>query len=103
MLSHEMSMEKFVELRGDEKWKEGHAQGLEEGHAQGLEEGHAQGLEEGHAQGLEEGHAQGLEEGRSEEKILIARNLLTKRLSMDFIAETTGLTLEEIEKLSITE
>ena len=79
MLSHEMSMEKFVELRGDEKWKEGHAQGLEEGHAQGLEE------------------------GRREEKILIARNLLTKGLPLVFIAETTGLSLEEIQKLSITE
>jgi len=41
----------------------------------------------------------GLEQGREEEKLEIARNLLTKGSSPEFVHETTGLSLAEIEKL----
>ncbi len=38
-------------------------------------------------------------DGRKEAQTEIARNLKTKGLSDDFIAETTGLSVEEIDKL----
>jgi len=52
-------------------------------------------FEDGHAQGLEQGHA----EGQIEEKLTIARNLLAKGSTPDFVSEITGLSLEEIAKL----
>ena len=45
------------------------------------------------------GHAEGLAEGRSSEKNEIAKKMKAKGQASDFIADITGLTLEEIEKL----
>jgi len=39
------------------------------------------------------------EEGREQEKLIIAKNLLTKGMSPEFVQEITGLSLEEIEEL----
>lgn len=50
---------------------------------------------EGHAEGRAEGHA----EGRMEEKLEVAKNLKQLGISMDAIAQATGLSLEEIEHL----
>ena len=49
----------------------------------------------GHAEGLAEGRA----EGRSSEKNEIAKKMKAKGQASDFIADITGLTLEEIEAL----
>ena len=49
----------------------------------------------GHA----EGHAEGLAEGRAEEKLENARRMKSKGYPLDDIADITGLTIEEIEKL----
>jgi predicted transposase/invertase (TIGR01784 family) len=49
----------------------------------------------GHAEGLAEGPA----EGRSSEKNEIAKKMKAKGQPTDFIADITGLTIEEIEKL----
>ena len=57
--------------------------------------GHA----EGHAEGLAEGRAEGLAEGRSSEKNEIAKKMKAKGQPTDFIADITGLTIEEREKL----
>ena len=40
-----------------------------------------------------------MQSSREEEKVIIARNLKAKGLSLNLIAETTGLSLQEIEKL----
>jgi predicted transposase/invertase (TIGR01784 family) len=40
------------------------------------------------------------EEGREEEKLLIARNLLEKSSSLEFVYEITGLSLDEINALT---
>jgi predicted transposase/invertase (TIGR01784 family) len=53
------------------------------------------GLQKGRLEGLQKGRL----EGKREEAIAIARNLKAKGLSVDLIAETTGLSAEEIEKL----
>ena len=47
----------------------------------------------------DEGRAEGLTQGREEEKLEIARNLKTMGLPSESIAQATGLTMEEIEKL----
>ena len=59
------------------------------------EKGREKGREEGREEGLEEG----LERGKKEEKYSIARNMLTIHIPPAKIAETTGLSVEEIEKL----
>jgi len=58
-------------------------------------EGHAEGLKEGRAEGLMEG----LEKGRAEEKIENAKKMKDKGSPLDFIADITGLTIEEINNL----
>jgi len=46
-----------------------------------------------------EGHEDGFKDGQENEKISIARNLLTKGSTPEFVHEITGLSLEQIEKL----
>ena len=53
----------------------------------------------GKAEGLAEGKAEGLAEGEAKEKLNIARNMKAKGADVAFIAECTGLSLEEIKKL----
>ena len=66
---------------------------------QGLEEGMKQGLEEGMRQGLEEGMKQGLEEGMKQGLLSTAYNLRKMGLSVEHVAQATGLTAEEVESL----
>jgi len=54
----------------------------------------------GHVEGHAEGHAEGLVEGRTEEKIEIARNMKSDGVDPKVIAKYTGLSPEEIERLS---
>ena len=54
---------------------------------------------EGRAEGLAEGRAEGLEQGRMEERLSTARNLKKLGIAPDTIAQATGLSSEEIEKL----
>ncbi|MDY7013359.1 MAG: Rpn family recombination-promoting nuclease/putative transposase [Cyanobacteriota bacterium] len=67
---------------------------MNEGRAQGRADGRAQGRAEGRAQGRAEGRA----EGEKEKAIAIARQLLG-RLDPEAIAQTTGLSLEDIQAL----
>jgi predicted transposase/invertase (TIGR01784 family) len=62
-------------------------------------EGLARGLAEGKARGLAEGRAEGKAEGKAEEKSLIAKNCKNSGIPYETIAQCTGLTIEEIEKL----
>lgn len=62
-------------------------------------EGHAEGLAEGRAEGLVEGRAEGLAEGRAEAKWEDARKMKSKGYPVADIAEITGLSIEEVEKL----
>jgi len=67
----------------------------EEAIEDGIEMGRKQGIAIGHAEGHQQGHAQGI----TEEKLTIARNLLVKGSTPDFVSEITGLSLDEIAKL----
>ena len=80
--------------------KIGHAEGHAEGLSEGLAKGRAEGLSEGLAKGRTEGRAEGRAEGLAEQAIAIARRLKAKgTLSLDEIAEMTGLTPDEINTL----
>ena len=71
--------------------------GRRAGRAEGRAEGHAEGLAEGHAEGLAEGHA----EGAATKALHIAQNMRSLGIPVDTIVAATGLTREEIEKLSV--
>ena len=52
-----------------------------------------------HESGIEKGMAKGKAEGKAEEKLNIARNMKKAAVDSAIIAECTGLSVEEIEKL----
>jgi len=71
------------------------SKGKKEGIEQGRKEGKAEGLEQGLEQGIEQGLEQGLEQGKKE----MALNLLNMGLTVEDIAEASGLSVEEIRNL----
>ncbi|MBQ1927272.1 MAG: hypothetical protein II180_14245, partial [Proteobacteria bacterium] len=54
---------------------------------------------DGKNDGLEEGRKSGLEEGRNESKLEIARNLMALNVSDEIIMRSTGLSLDEVQKM----
>lgn len=50
---------------------------------------------------LQAAEARGEARGEAREKIVIAKNLLKAGLSIDIIAKSTGLSIEEIQKLTL--
>ncbi|MCA6604443.1 MAG: flagellar assembly protein H, partial [Pseudanabaena sp. M007S1SP1A06QC] len=58
------------------------------------------GLAEGKAKGLAEGKAKGLAKGKAEERNQIALNMLRSNITVDVIAQVTGLTVKQVQKLS---
>jgi len=58
-------------------------------------------IETAESKGEKRGKAEGRAEGKAEGKLEIARAMLLKGLEIDFIAEITQLSKEEIEKLKI--
>ena len=78
---------------------EGHLEGLAEGLVEGRAEGLAEGRAEGLAEGLAEGRAEGLAEGERKKNFENAQKMKEKGMTLELIAEITGLSTEEIEKL----
>ena len=77
-------------------WIEGRADGLAEGLAEGKAEGLAEGEVRGKAKGLVEGEAK----GKAESQRQIAAKLKRQGIPVDVIIQCTGLSAEEISKLS---
>ena len=57
------------------------------------------GLEKGIQRGMEKGIEKGIMEGSQKEKIEIAKKMLKLKIDKEIIAEATGLTEQEIEKI----
>ena len=97
----DMAEKVFKEVTLDEKaWIEKRSRELAEHNraselAYAREEAREQGLEQGIAQGRTEGEAS----GRAERELEMAKALKDKGVDIDIIAETSGLSVEEIEKL----
>ena len=64
-----------------------------------MDRNYEQGLEKGIEQGLEKGRAEGETAGQAVATLKLARNFKNAGISAEVIAENTGLSLEEIEKL----
>lgn len=90
-----LSAEEEAELLRNTLMNEAKAEGLK----QGMEEGREIGIEQGIEQGIHQGIHQGILEGQKEEKIKIAKNMLSMNLELEIISNSTGLTKEEIEIL----
>ncbi|MBR6060830.1 MAG: hypothetical protein IKP67_02035, partial [Spirochaetales bacterium] len=63
------------------------------------EKGLKKGLEKGRKQGMKKGLKRGLAEGSHAAKLETARNFLRMGFPAEKVAEGTGLSLEEIQKL----
>ena len=72
---------------------------IKEGHEEGRKEGLKEGLKEGEEKGRKEGLKEGEEKGRKKEKLIIAKKLFQKEMSLEEVAEMTKLPLEEIQSL----
>ena len=68
-------------------------------HAAGYDKGLQQGLEQGLQDGLQQGIEQGLQDGLQQAKVEIDKKLKQRKIDIDIIIETTGLTKEKIEEL----
>ena len=79
---------------------EGLVQGHAEGKAEGLEQGRAEGLEQGRAEGKAEGLEQGRAEGEHLAQLRMVRRMKETGLSVEQIAEMTGLAMDEVEALN---
>lgn len=64
------------------------------------EDGWAEGRAAGHAEGRAEGHAEGRAEGIKEEKLETAKRLLSAGVDVSTIVLATGLTVDEVKRLS---
>ena len=84
-------VERLIEQKKKEWQQEAWSGGREEGRA----EGHAKGL----AQGLSQGLAQGLGKGEERAKEVVVRNAVKMGLSIDAIAQLTGLSEKEIREV----
>ena len=73
--------------------------GLEIGIEKGIQRGMEKGMEEGIQRGIEKGIEKGIMEGSQKEKIEIAKKMLELKIDKETIAEATGLTEQEIEKI----
>ncbi len=94
----------LTEFNAEQVYRNWLQEGREEGFEQGREEGLQAGREEGLRAGREEGLQAGREEGRAEGSIEKAREtteklLRMKVLTLEQIAEGTGLSIEEIKEL----
>ena len=78
-------------------------EGREEGRKLGIEEGRKEGrelgIEEGRKEGLKEGLQQGIEKGKYNKAIENARNFLNLGIDVEIVAQGTGLSLEEVNKI----
>ncbi|WP_353282166.1 Rpn family recombination-promoting nuclease/putative transposase [Wolbachia endosymbiont (group A) of Aleiodes leptofemur] len=84
--------ERIMDLRKEEGIL---AQKLDDATAKGIQIGH----KKGRAEGKEEGIQIGVEKGEKQAKMTVAKNLLKAGVSIDIIAQTTGLTVNEVKDL----
>ena len=64
-----------------------------------MEYRYEEGVEKGKKEGIEQGKQEGLEEGLIKGQYQTATNMKKKGIDLQTIADCTGLTLEEVEKL----
>ena len=79
--------------------QDGLALGKFKGKTQGIKLGKAEGIKIGRAEGIDIGKAEGMNVGKAEQALEIARNMKQKGLDPAMIAEFTGLSSKEVNRL----
>ena len=99
----EKGMKKGMEMGMEKGIEKGLQQGMEKGMQQGIEKGLQQGIEKGMQQGIEKGLQQGIEKGIEKGRTALMLEMAQKLKALNYpiadIAKTTGLTIDQIEKL----
>ena len=72
---------------------------LNEAERKGIKKGRQEGIKEGLQKGIQEGLQKGIQEGEKSKAIEIAKSLVNIGLDKETISKSTGLDLNEIEKL----
>ncbi|QGW04773.1 Rpn family recombination-promoting nuclease/putative transposase [Proteus terrae subsp. cibarius] len=75
--------------------------GIEIGKAKGIELGKTEGIEIGKAKGIELGKTEGIEIGKKIVQMELAQNLLKENFDLLFIEKISGLSIQEIEELTV--
>ena len=88
MLFNEITVEEFAEIRAREAYEDGEKSGEKIGFVKGEKSG------------FTKGETAGLAKGAAQKQQEIARNLMQLGLDLARIRQATGLTAEEMEKLS---
>ena len=94
-----LSEEEYDQYEASLKYLEDEIDMEQHGYERGMEEGLKKGTEQGMEQGLKQGMKQGKLEGEKTANLRNAKRMKQKGLDVDDIAEITGLSLEDIEKL----
>ncbi|MBR6198638.1 MAG: Rpn family recombination-promoting nuclease/putative transposase [Spirochaetales bacterium] len=90
-----------LEMKYRDYLEEGWAKGMEKGMERGMEKGLERGMEKGMKKGLIKGMKKGYAKGSHRAKLENASNFLKMGLSIDQVAQGTGLTVEEIQKIKL--
>ena len=72
---------------------------FDDGLSQGRNEGISIGEKLGEERGISIGLSQGISQGEKKAKLETAKSMILRNISIDIVAECTGLSVEEIEKL----
>ena len=88
-----------MEYDKHELWRMDYAATMRNAARKGMARGLAEGMEKGMAEGMEKGMAEGRAEGETKSKMETALKMKSKGFSAADIADITGLTKEEIEKM----
>ncbi len=75
------------------------AKGITEGITEGMAKGITEGMTKGVAKGITEGMTKGITEGMTKGVAKVAQGLLKEGISIKIISRSTGLSIEEIERL----
>ena len=94
-----LSEEEYDQYEASMKYLEDEIDMEQHGYERGMEEGLRKGTEQGIKQGMEQGMEQGKLEGEKAANLRNAKKMKQKGMDVDDIAEITGLSPKEIEKL----
>lgn len=92
---------KGFKLGIDEGFEIGKNEGIELGKTVGIELGKTEGIELGRTVGIELGRVVGIEIGRKSVQLELAKNLLKENFELSFIERVSGLSIQEIEELTV--
>ncbi|OQX29677.1 MAG: hypothetical protein B0D92_02425 [Spirochaeta sp. LUC14_002_19_P3] len=74
-------------------------EGMKKGIEEGVKKGREEGVKKGREEGVKKGREEGVKKGREDAILQTAKNLKNAGVVLDIISKSTGLSLDEIQKL----